>query len=236
MNDWKSVMRIRSKLLAVALGAFFIASPANAKNLCTRLPLSYLGADEAEATAGARRKLKQYAVETLTERGWSGKGELSKRDEVVTCEPYLSIGPLSTGQRCRITATFCTKSVQVARPKVRVQPKTRTQSKARTRTVQAAIRREQVTAPRPVRSASPLRRPEPVARPSRVAAPRKATVGTGVGGVVRLRLRGSSYEISGVLKKYDKLSYVIAPPNSQNITVPADQFECIAGACPQRAN
>lgn len=58
-------------------------------------------------------------------------------------------------------------------------------------------------------------------------------VASAIGKVVRLRLKGSDFEISGELKKYDSEAYVIAPPNSADVTVPAQRFECIGSACPK---
>ena len=74
-----------------------------------------------------------------------------------------------------------------------------------------------------------------VHRPQRLTrqklTPQKQT--SAIGRVVRLRLKGSSFEISGTLKKFDKASYVIAPPNSGNVTVPAHRFDCISDICPK---
>ncbi len=61
--------------------------------------------------------------------------------------------------------------------------------------------------------------------------PQKQT--SAIGQIVKLRLKGSTFEISGILKKFDKVSYVIAPPNSGNVTVPAHRFDCISDACPK---
>ena len=57
-----------------------------------------------------------------------------------------------------------------------------------------------------------------------------------IGKTIKLRLKGSSFEISGVLQKVDKGSYVIVPPDSGRITVAADRFDCISDICPKAAN
>jgi colicin import membrane protein len=53
-----------------------------------------------------------------------------------------------------------------------------------------------------------------------------------IGQSVKLRLKGSAFEITGVLKKYDRTQFVIAPPNSGDVTVPADRFDCVSDNCP----
>ncbi len=64
---------------------------------------------------------------------------------------------------------------------------------------------------------------------------RKNVPTSAIGRVVKLRLKGSSFEISGVLKKFDKVNYVIAPPNSNDVTVPAGRFDCVGNVCPKAA-
>ena len=54
-----------------------------------------------------------------------------------------------------------------------------------------------------------------------------------IGQRIRLRLRGSEFEISGILKRIDKTGYIITPPNSGNVTVPTHRFECISDNCPK---
>ncbi len=54
-----------------------------------------------------------------------------------------------------------------------------------------------------------------------------------IGRNIKLRLRGSEFEISGILRRVDKTGYVITPPNSGNVTVPTRRFECISDICPK---
>ncbi|MGI9477167.1 MAG: hypothetical protein ACR2PI_10725 [Hyphomicrobiaceae bacterium] len=227
-------MRIRSTTLGVAVGFVLTSSVAQA-TLCTRLPLSDVALNRTDATTAARTKLKQYAVEKLTERGWSGEGAINSKNETVMCTPYFSFGAIKAGFRCLVTATFCVngqqqaletrvprvtiKKVPVPRPARRPQATQRAQGSPAGPARQAPLPRKAVTA----KPASKTVRPR-----SKAPAPAKRTV--------KLRLKGSSYEISGVLKKYNRVSYVIAPPDSENITVPADRFDCVSGDCPKAAN
>lgn len=225
LSDGSNVMRIRSTALGVAICCVLTSSAASAA-LCTRLPLSDVALKETDAASAARKKLNQYAIEKLTERGWSGDGELTTRNETVTCTPYFSFGAIAAGYRCLVTATFCANRAPSLQARVPL----------------PAVGR--VPAPRPAQRPVPSRqvRQTPPPRPTVKPSPPRETVEilqnvTGsIKKVVKLRLKGSSYEISGVLKKYDKVSYVIAPPNSENITVPADRFDCVSGACPKVTN
>lgn len=164
-------MPIRSAPLGAAV-VIYMAAAAPSQALCTRLPLSDVALEKPTAIAAARDKLDAYAVETLKQRGWSGKGRLRSHGEAVSCQPYLSLGSIAAGYRCRVTATFCAPQ-----------------------------------SPRRVVSA--------------------------IGKVVRLRLKGSDFEISGKLKKFNSAAYVITPPNSGDVTVPAHRFECIGAFCPK---
>lgn len=157
--------------LAVVLLA---ASSSRGAAMCTRLPLSDVAVSEIEATAAARLKLGEYAADELKSRGWNGKGKLSVSREEVSCEPYVNLGLIAAGFRCRVTATFCTSE-----------------------------------------------------RKQRSAA---------IGRTIRLRLKGSLFEISGVLKKIDKGSYIIVPPDSGSITIAAKRFDCISEICPEKAD
>ncbi len=65
---------------------------------------------------------------------------------------------------------------------------------------------------------------------------KKSTASSAIGKVVRLRLRGSKFEVLGVLKKYDATAYIIAPPGSDDVTVPANRFDCIGKVCPKSAS
>lgn len=150
------------------------ASSSVGEAMCTRLPLSDVAVSEPEATAAARRKLSEYAVEKLKSRGWTGAGELSVSREEVSCEPYVNLGLIAAGYRCRVTATYCT-------------PKSEQRS-------------------------------------------------TAIGKTIRLRLKGSQFEISGVLKKIDKGSYIIVPPDSGSITIAAKRFDCISKVCPEKVD
>lgn len=153
---------------------FTIATTSTSPAMCTRLPLSDVAMSEVAATAAARAKLTKYATEKLKARGWAGKGDLKSSNEKVSCEPYVSLGVLTAGYRCLVTATFCS----------------------------------------------------PASKPSTRA----------IGQTIKLRLKGSSFEISGVLQRIDKGSYVIVPPGSGSITVAADRFDCISDICPKAAN
>lgn len=242
LSDGSKVMHIRSTALGVA-ASIFIMSPAASAALCTRLPLSDVALNKADATTAARKKLGQYAAEKLSDRGWSGEGNVTARNETVTCTPYFSFGAIAAGFRCLVTATFCVDRTSTVATRVAPSPTIR-----------------QVPVPRPVQRPDPPRqaRQTPPAHQTvtsslpratvkiqrNVAAPAKPPsgqvrrqAGKPAGKrFVKLRLKGSSYEISGVLKKYDKVSYVIAPPDSENITVPADRFDCVSGACPKATN
>ncbi len=91
---------------ATCLFTGFAALPAQAE-ICTRLPLSDVAFGKEASTNAAREKLRDYAVETLKKRGWSGTGRLTKSNEKVSCEVYLNLGPLGTEYQCLVTATFC---------------------------------------------------------------------------------------------------------------------------------
>lgn len=163
---------MRIQLLSIGASCSILMTmslPASA--LCTRLPLSDVGFSEPAAIASARTNLKAYAIKELRQRGWKGREKLLSSSEQVTCKPYISLGGINAGYRCRVTATFCTH-----RPK---------------------------------------RHPSAIGRN------------------IKLRLRGSEFEISGILRKFDKTSYVITPPNSGNVTVPSGRFECISAICPK---
>jgi hypothetical protein len=67
-------------------------------------------------------------------------------------------------------------------------------------------------------------------------APSSKPRSSATGQVIKLRLKGSSFEISGVLRKIEKGSYVIVPPDSGRVTVAADRFDCISDICPKAAN
>ncbi len=99
-----------STVVKVAAAACLIAGlsvlPASAE-VCTRLPLSDVAFGREASTKAAREKLREYAVETLRKRGWSGAGPLRKSNETVSCEVYLNLGPLGTEYQCLVTATFC---------------------------------------------------------------------------------------------------------------------------------
>lgn len=164
-------MPIRPAPIGAAI-VIYLATVAPGQALCTRLPLSDVALDKPAAVAAARDKLEAYAKETLKQRGWSGKGRLLTRGEQVSCRPYLSLGGVSAGYRCRVTATYCV--------------------------------------PR---------------------APKRAA--SAIGKIVTLRLKGSDFEISGKLKKFDSVAYVITPPNSGDVTVPSHRFECIGPVCPK---
>ena len=98
-------MSLRLSLLAAAALVTF-GSVAHA-GMCTRLPLSDVAFGKPAATDAAREKLREYAVNTLKKRGWSGAGELKSSNEKVSCEVYLELGPLGTEYRCLVTATYC---------------------------------------------------------------------------------------------------------------------------------
>ena len=138
-------------------------------------PVSYW-VQQARSDCRGPQKLNVYASEELAQRGWSGRGSVGSSNERVVCKPYVSVGSLSAGYRCLVTATFCVHRPQKLRPQKKI---------------------------------------------------------SAIGQVIRLRLKGSSFEISGILKKFDKVSYVIAPPNSGNVTVPAHRFDCISDICPK---
>ena len=163
-------MRIQLVSIGAACSILMaLSQPASA--LCTRLPLSDIGLSKPAAIAAARSKLRIYAIEKLRQRGWTGSAKLFSSGERIACKPYVSIGSVNAGHRCRVTATFCTH--------------------------------------------------QPQKQPS------------AIGRYIKLRLRGSEFEISGILKKVDKTGYVITPPNSGNVTVPTGRFECISDVCPK---
>ena len=95
----------------VAGGAALLAGVASvttaSAEVCTRLPLSDVAFGKPAATAAARGKLAEYAAETLRKRGWSGAEKLTARNEKVSCEVYLDLGPLGREYRCLVTATYC---------------------------------------------------------------------------------------------------------------------------------
>ena len=64
---------------------------------------------------------------------------------------------------------------------------------------------------------------------------RKTAPVSAIGRVVKLRLKGSKFEISGVLEKFDRVKYVIVPPGSDAVTVPASRFDCVGKICPKAA-
>lgn len=99
----KSIARI---LAAGCLFTSFTTVPVAAE-ICTRLPLSDVAFGRQASTDAAREKLREYAAETLKQRGWSGSGSLRKRNETVSCKVYLNLGPLGTEYQCLVTATFC---------------------------------------------------------------------------------------------------------------------------------
>ena len=99
-------MSLRKSCLATLVIVAASATSVNAE-MCTRLPLSDVAFGKPAATAAARAKLTEYATDTLRKRGWSGSGQLKPRNEKVSCEIYLNLGPLGTEYRCLVTATFC---------------------------------------------------------------------------------------------------------------------------------
>lgn len=99
-------MSLRKSFLATVALVASSATSVNAE-MCTRLPLSDVAFGKPAATAAARAKLTEYATETLKKRGWSGSGQLRPRNESVSCEVFLNLGPLGTEYRCLVTATFC---------------------------------------------------------------------------------------------------------------------------------
>lgn len=96
------------RAVIAATAAALLASAAQAET-CTRLPLSDVAFGKPAATDAAREKLREYAVQTLKKRGWSGRGALTSSKETVSCDVYLNLGPLGTEYRCLVTATFCGK-------------------------------------------------------------------------------------------------------------------------------
>ncbi len=100
-------MSLRKLCLATVALVALSATSVNAE-MCTRLPLSDVAFGKSAAAAVARVRLSEYATETLKKRGWSGSGQLKSRNETVSCNIYLNLGPLGTEYRCLVTATFCT--------------------------------------------------------------------------------------------------------------------------------
>lgn len=84
------------------------AGKAKPAERCFRLPLSDVAFGTEGATAAAREKLAEYAQAEMRKRKWPEK-PLTKSNETVSCEVYLSFGPLGTEYRCLVTATFCQK-------------------------------------------------------------------------------------------------------------------------------
>lgn len=85
-----------------------LALPVTASaEVCTRLPLSDVAFGKPAATDAAREKLREYANEKLSQRGWRGNGRVRASNETVSCKVYLDLGPLGTEYRCLVTATFC---------------------------------------------------------------------------------------------------------------------------------
>ncbi len=85
-----------------------VAQPVSAE-ICARLPLSDVAFGKPAATAAAREKLREYAVEHLRSRGWSGEGSLKSSNETVSCTVYANFGPIGVEYRCLVTATFCAR-------------------------------------------------------------------------------------------------------------------------------
>ena len=99
-----------SALAQTAAPAPAVAPAAKAKpaERCFRLPLSDVAFGTEGATNAAREKLAEYALAEMRKRKWPEK-PVTKRNETVSCEVYLSFGPLGTEYRCLVTTTFCQK-------------------------------------------------------------------------------------------------------------------------------
>ncbi len=95
-------------LAGAGLMGGLVGLPAKAE-VCTRLPLSDVAFGKLASTNAAREKLRDYAAETLKQRGWSGAGRLRKSNETVSCNVWLNLGPLGTEYKCLVTATFCAR-------------------------------------------------------------------------------------------------------------------------------
>ena len=194
----------------LAIVAFVMLSTASASMAkCINLARTHVAFGEPAAADGARDKLRKDAVEKLKERGWTGKGVLRSRNVKVSCETNLNLGPFGKQYRCSVIATVCTPRVTTSAPKQRALKKRTSKkrtSKKRTSKKQASKR-----------------------------SARKKPNGA-IGSVVKLRLKGSSFEISGALKEFNKKYYVIAPPNSNNVMVPVAGFDCIGDGCPKITN
>ena len=100
-------MRFTAYLAAILVALTLSANPALAQ--CTRLALSDVAFGKPAATAAAREKLVEYAEEVAKRRNWPSGPALKSRDETVSCEVYLDLGPVGTEYRCLVTATFCRK-------------------------------------------------------------------------------------------------------------------------------
>ena len=193
-----------------AIVAFVILSTTSASMAkCINLARTHVAFGEPAAADGARDKLREEAAEQLKERGWTGKGELRSRNEKVSCETNLNLGPFGKQYRCSVKATVCTPRVTTSAPKKRALKKRASKKRASKKRVSQ----------KRVSKKSARKRPNGA-----------------IGSVVKLRLRGSSFEISGALKEFNKKYYVITPPNSDNVMVPVAGFDCIGDGCPKIAN
>ena len=52
--------------------------------------------------------------------------------------------------------------------------------------------------------------------------------------VITVRLKQSNLEITGVLKSFDKINFVIVVADNKLVTVPVEHFDCIRGDCPDK--
>lgn len=187
---------------------------------CLRFSSAQVGLSEIAATDAARARLAEVAAESFKARGWAGKDKLRTRGEKVSCAPYSILGGLNIGDRCVVASTFCVRLPKASSEAVR-------QRKAQ------ADGNEDVVKPNASVSAGqqatkPKIKTGSIRRPAR----RKKRVGA-VGKVITLRLRGSQFEISGILKRFDKQHYVLAPKDSDDVTVPVEGVDCISAVCPR---
>jgi len=211
MRKRQLVMEKLMSIRFILIGTIAIASLfANTASMaaCNRGGLAASGFGKPKATALARKQLKKQMARLFKSRGWSGKGQLRSSRETVLCEVIDQYGMFGTQYSCDLTATFCTTQ---AKRRARVTPKT---------TKRRAKRKLARRTRRPVQARQQVK-------------PRvQQTVGLN-GPNIRLKLIGSSFEISGALKKYDQESYVITPPNSGDVTIPAKSFKCVSQSCPR---
>ncbi len=196
-----------ARLVIIAFVVLSTTSASMAK--CISLARTHVAFGEPAATDGARDKLQEEAAERLKERGWTGKGKPRSRNEKVSCETNLNLGPFGKQYRCSVKATFCTPRVATPAPKKRAN-------------------RNRANRKRANRNRASKK------RVGKKSASKKPNVA--IGSVVKLRLRGSSFEITGLLKTFNKNYYVVAPPNSDNVMVPVAGFDCIGDGCPKIAN